>query len=49
MLHVGDDVAVCLHVSMLDELGEVLLSDPCGDSHTVSLFTRIIAEFNHVF
>lgn len=30
VLQVGDDVAVLLHVSMLDELCQVLLSNACG-------------------
>lgn len=29
VLQVGDDVAVALHVGMLDELREVLLSNAC--------------------
>ena len=31
LLQVGDDVAVCLDVGVLNELGEVLLSNACKE------------------
>lgn len=34
VLQVGDDVAVCLYVCMLDELGKVLLPDAYMDNKT---------------
>lgn len=36
VLQVGDDVAVLLDVSMLDELCEVLLSNACGGYKSLS-------------